>query len=146
MFFIKNGIAGYRKIFSYKGVAGRKEYFFFFLFQLIIYSVLALISFRLWAIMKELYLNQSESGSVILTEFGFLAILVMVGCAWLADLAFSVRRLHDIGLSGWVLLIPSTVSFLITLAGVEEGAVINGFFYLGLMLAKSRENSKFRMS
>lgn len=145
MFFIKNGIAGYRKIFSYKGVAGRKEYFLFFLFQLIIYSVLALISFSLWAIMKEQSLNQSESG-VILSEFGFLAILVMVGCAWLADLAFSVRRLHDIGLSGWVLLIPSTVSFLIILAGVEEGAVINGFFYLGLMLAKSRENSKFRMS
>ncbi|ENE21084.1 putative membrane protein [Escherichia coli P0304799.3] len=40
--------------------------------------------------MKEQSLNQSESG-VILTEFGFLAILVMVGCAWLADLAFSVR-------------------------------------------------------
>lgn len=130
MFFINNGIAGYRKIFSYKGVDGRKEYFLFFLFQLIIYSILALISFRLLAIMKEQSLNQSESG-VILAGAGFLVILVMVGCAWLADLAFSVRRLHDIGLSGWVLLIPGTLSFLITLAGVEEGAVINGFFIWG---------------
>ncbi|VEW03498.1 conserved hypothetical protein [Escherichia coli] len=30
-----------------------------------------------------------ESGRVILTGFGFLAILVMVGCAWLAEQAFS---------------------------------------------------------
>lgn len=34
-----------------------------------------------------------ESGRVILTEFGFLAILVMVGCAWLAEQAFSDHAL-----------------------------------------------------
>lgn len=141
MFFIKNGIEGYKKAFCYKGVAGRRTYFFFVLFQLVSYGLLALASFYLSAIFLVHSNVQAAPGKVILAVIGFFIVLAIGIYTWLAGLAFSVRRLHDIGLSGWVLLIPVAIAFAIESVGPGGGYVVNAVFGLGLMLARTKESN-----
>lgn len=145
MFFLKNGIEGYRKVFCYKGVASRRSYFFFGLFQFPIFCLLVLASFYLSSIFQVRSNLQIMSGTVILAVIGFFIILAIGIYTWLAGLAFSVRRLHDIGLSGWILLIPMIIAFAIETVGEGSGAIVNGVFLLGLMLAKSKtDNNKYQ--
>jgi uncharacterized membrane protein YhaH (DUF805 family) len=70
---------------GFQGRARRKEYWMFFLFNIIICLVLSLL---------QLILHIHP----LLTELYSLAIL-------LPSLAVSVRRLHDTGKSGWWILI-----------------------------------------
>lgn len=145
MFFIKNGIEGYKKAFCYKGVAGRRTYFFFALFQLISYGLLALVSFYLSAIFLVHSNVQVSPGKVILAVIGFFIVLAIGIYSWLAGLAFSVRRLHDIGLSGWILLVPVVIAFAIEFVEPGGGYIVNAVFGLGLMLAKTKiANNKYR--
>jgi uncharacterized membrane protein YhaH (DUF805 family) len=145
MFFIKNGIEGYRKAFRYKGIAGRRAYFFFALFQLVIYGLIALISFYLSGIFQNPSNVQTEPVAVILASVGFFIALAIGIYSWLAGLAFSVRRLHDVGLSGWILLIPVVIAFAVGSVGAGGGYVVNAVFGLGLMMARTREdNNKYR--
>lgn len=75
----------------FKGRSSRAEYWYFVLFHIIIGLVLAVIDNALGT-----YLPGSEYG--LLSGVYSLAVLV-------PSLAVSVRRLHDTGKSGWVLLI-----------------------------------------
>ncbi|NLS54839.1 DUF805 domain-containing protein [Hafnia alvei] len=145
MFFLKNGIEGYRKAFCYKGVASRRAYFFFALFQLPMFCLLVLASFYLSSIFMVNSNLQIMPGTVILAVIGFFIVLAIGIYTWLAGLAFCVRRLHDIGLSGWVLLIPIIIAFAIETIGEGVGPIVNGVFLLGLMLAKSKtDNNKYQ--
>ncbi len=71
---------------GFKGRARRKEYWMFVLFNVIISIILSII---------ELSMGMEEA---IISGLYGLAVL-------LPSLAVSVRRLHDIGKSGWWLLI-----------------------------------------
>lgn len=75
-----------KKYAVFSGRARRKEYWMYALFVGIIYVVLAVI----------VAVSKSSAGIAILGIF-YLAIL-------LPSLAVGVRRLHDIGKSGWWLL------------------------------------------
>jgi uncharacterized membrane protein YhaH (DUF805 family) len=75
-----------KKYAVFSGRARRKEYWMYALFVGIIYIVLAII----------VGVSKSSAGIAILGVF-YLAIL-------LPSLAVGVRRLHDIGKSGWWLL------------------------------------------
>lgn len=145
MFFIKNGIEGYRKAFCYKGIASRKTYFLFGLFQLVVYVLVALASFYLSDIIQNHANVQAAPGAVILAVIGFFVVVAVGIYSWLAGLAFSARRLHDVGLSGWVLLAPIVIAFVVGYMGSGAGYVVTFVFNLGLMLAKTREdNNKYR--
>lgn len=70
---------------NFDGRARRAEYWYFFLFNMIFAFILGFI------------------GAILKTEFlGNIYSLAMV----LPGLAVGVRRMHDVGKSGWYLLIP----------------------------------------
>ena len=70
---------------NFEGRARRKEYWMFFLFNIIFtYSLLAL----------DLYL-----------QIGFLNLVYSLALL-LPSVAVAIRRMHDVGKSGWYILIP----------------------------------------
>lgn len=75
----------WRMYFNFSGRARRKEYWYFVLFN-------ALISFLISSVETLIY------GQTILTFLYSFAIL-------LPSLAVCIRRLHDIGKSGWMYLV-----------------------------------------
>ncbi len=70
---------------NFDGRARRSEYWYFFLFNII-------FAF-LWRIVDELI------GSSLLSDIYTLLILI-------PSIAVGVRRMHDVGKSGWFLIIP----------------------------------------
>jgi uncharacterized membrane protein YhaH (DUF805 family) len=82
-----------KKYTVFAGRAGRAEYWYFVLFNLIIYIVLGIID---QAIAGPSEMGQPSGG--ILTGLYSLAVL-------LPSLAVGVRRLHDTNRTGWWLLI-----------------------------------------
>ncbi|MCO5268253.1 MAG: DUF805 domain-containing protein [Brumimicrobium sp.] len=70
----------------FEGRARRKEFWMFFLFNLIFSTIAAVLD-------KVLHLEITETSGVIQTLYG-LAVLI-------PGLAVLIRRLHDIGNSGW---------------------------------------------
>jgi uncharacterized membrane protein YhaH (DUF805 family) len=80
-----------KKYAVFSGRARRKEYWYFFLFSLIVSIVLAVIDGLTGSF-------SAEAGVGLLGGIYALAVLI-------PGLAVSVRRLHDTGHSGWWLLI-----------------------------------------
>jgi uncharacterized membrane protein YhaH (DUF805 family) len=70
---------------TFSGRARRSEYWYFFLFNVIIAIVLGIVS--------------GMMGTTILSNIYSLAVLI-------PGIAVGVRRMHDVGKSGWFLLIP----------------------------------------
>ncbi|AYN30202.1 DUF805 domain-containing protein [Buttiauxella sp. 3AFRM03] len=103
MFFITNAIDGFEKIFCYKGVADRKSYFFFVLFQLLVLVLLNLVAL----------IGLSFDNERVHTTVAFSLVIGVLVSFWslLVKLAMSVRRLHDIGLSGWWVILIFCVTF-----------------------------------
>lgn len=70
---------------TFSGRARRSEYWYFTLFNLIIYVALMILGLKM--------------GFPILALIYSLAVLI-------PGIAVAVRRMHDVGKSGWYLLIP----------------------------------------
>ena len=75
----------FKKYATFNGRASRSEYWFFYLFYMIIYVIGMVV--------------ESSAGIQNLSTLFVLPIL-------LPQIAASVRRMHDTGRSGWFLLIP----------------------------------------
>lgn len=84
-------IAVLKKYAVIHGRARRKEYWMFFLFNIIIAFILGIIE-----VITGINSGSDES---ILANIYQLAIAI-------PSLAVGVRRMHDVGKSGWFLLIP----------------------------------------
>lgn len=84
-------ITALKKYAVFSGRSRRSEYWYFILFYLIIYIVLAFID-------RVTGTFNAESGAGLLTGIFALALLI-------PSIAVSVRRLHDTDRSGWWLLI-----------------------------------------
>jgi uncharacterized membrane protein YhaH (DUF805 family) len=80
-----------KKYAVFKGRARRQEYWMFFLFNMIVSFVLGMIE-------GFLGINKGGDTSVLGTIYT-LAVL-------LPSIAVGVRRMHDVGKSGWYLLVP----------------------------------------
>ena len=80
-----------KKYAVFSGRARRKEYWYFFLFNFIVSIVLAVVDSMTGSF-------DAEAG------IGLLGLVYALGVL-IPGLAVSVRRLHDIGRSGWWLLI-----------------------------------------
>ena len=81
-----------KKYAVFSGRARRKEYWMFFLFNIIIAAVLGFIEGLIGT-------NASQNGQSILGTIYQLAILI-------PSIAVGVRRMHDTDHSGWWLLFP----------------------------------------
>jgi uncharacterized membrane protein YhaH (DUF805 family) len=75
----------FKKYATFSGRASRSEFWFFYLFYIIIYIV----------------------GSIagVAVDSSMLAYLFIVPI-WLPQLAVGIRRMHDVGRSGWFILVP----------------------------------------
>ena len=80
-----------KKYAVFNGRARRKEYWFFFLFNILASILLAVIDMAIGSF-------NAEAGMGLLGGIYALAVLI-------PSIAVSVRRLHDTGRSGWWLLI-----------------------------------------
>jgi uncharacterized membrane protein YhaH (DUF805 family) len=74
-------LAAFKKYATFQGRARRKEYWMFFLFNCLIYFGIGLV------------------GSSELVLLYYLVVLI-------PSIAVAVRRMHDVGKSGWFVLIP----------------------------------------
>jgi uncharacterized membrane protein YhaH (DUF805 family) len=107
-----------RKYADFSGRARRSEYWFFTLFNVLITIVLALLGLNL---VRLLGLNANGA-----LGLAYLYLLVTL----LPTLAVSVRRLHDIGLSGWwylIVFVPFGGLVLTVLAIIDSQAGTNRF-------------------
>ncbi len=102
-------IAVLRKYAVFKGRAGRREYWTFFLINIVTGFALGFV--------EGLIGFGRTSGSSVLANTYTLAIL-------LPGIAVGVRRMHDVGKSGWYLLVPI---YNLVLAGTEGEAGDNQY-------------------
>ncbi len=84
-------IEAFRRYFEFHGRSSRSEYWYFALFNIMIMIALGVMS----SIIEE-YFNLHSF--FLINSVYFLAILI-------PSLAVAVRRMHDIGKSGWWLLV-----------------------------------------
>lgn len=84
---------------TFTGRARRSEYWYFVLFN-IIFAVAAMLLDRL---IGDTFRMNTASGDISL-PYGYVYVLYVLA-VFLPGLALSVRRLHDIGKSGWFFLI-----------------------------------------
>jgi uncharacterized membrane protein YhaH (DUF805 family) len=112
-------IAVLKKYATFTGRSRRKEYWFFALFNIIISIVLTIVD----AVFGTLSV---ETGLGLLSGVYSLAVLI-------PSIAVTVRRLHDVGRSGWWLLIA-----FLPLVGV--------IVLLVFMLQDSKEENEYGIS
>ncbi|MFC4816495.1 MULTISPECIES: DUF805 domain-containing protein [unclassified Flavobacterium] len=95
---------------NFKGRARRSEYWYFFLTQFLI-TIVCYILFGVFAAMDNLGVGMI-----------FYAIAMLFSLAtMIPGLAVGVRRMHDVGKSGWFLLVP-IYSLILALTEGEKGA------------------------
>lgn len=82
---MKYYLKGWQNYVNFKGRASRSEYWYFALFHFIVVIILAYVS--------------DSTGNMLPYMIYFLASI-------LPSLAVAVRRMHDVGKSGWYCLIP----------------------------------------
>ena len=90
---------------DFNGRARRKEYWMFFLFNIIIAMILGFIE-------GVADINPTSDDSILASIYQ-LAILI-------PSIAVGVRRMHDVGKSGWFLLIP-IYNFILAVTEGEKG-------------------------
>ena len=84
---------------TFSGRARRKEYWMFTLFSIIISAALGFVG--------------GLSGTMVIGNIYSLAVLI-------PTIAVGVRRMHDVGKSGWFLLIP-IYSFILLVSNGDTG-------------------------
>ena len=75
----------FKKYATFEGRASRSEFWFFYLFYIVVYIVGAIVGAAL------------NSSNLV-----YLFIIPI----WLPQIAGGVRRMHDVGRSGWFILVP----------------------------------------
>ena len=96
---------GFRKYFDFDGKASRSEFWYFYLFTVIVYLIAG-------SIQEIYYYNTSERSHWVpiigvLISQGPLTMISTLALA-IPEISVGVRRLHDIGKSGWWWLIIIT--------------------------------------
>ena len=113
---------------NFRGRARRKEYWGFVLFYLLALIILSLAGFAV-----DFALGNMVAGAEFpIVMVGLSALVVLASLV--PGIAISVRRFHDIGLSGWFYLVMFVVGFLLA------GSVMILAIVLGLIPSQKREN------
>jgi uncharacterized membrane protein YhaH (DUF805 family) len=94
---------------TFDGRATRSEFWWFYLFTIIVTFVVYLIPFALTLIASAFGDNAMGTIFGILAAIGFILVFVVAVALIIPSLAVGCRRLHDRGQSGWLqllLLVP----------------------------------------
>ncbi|MFL4470245.1 DUF805 domain-containing protein [Tateyamaria armeniaca] len=117
--------------FKFSGRATRPEYWWFFLFEIIVVSVLLVLD--VWMFINASISSQStlERTVASLSPFDFLLFYYFI-ITFFPRMAVTIRRLHDVGLSGFfyllyfVPIVGGLVVFVLTLLPSEGDDNIHG--------------------
>ncbi len=82
---------------DFNGKATRSQYWYFVLFYVLLSIVLALIDIFVVNPLLGINIQEAYQGGILQTVFALALIIPTI--------AIGVRRLHDIGKSGWLMLI-----------------------------------------
>ncbi len=104
-------LLAFKKYATFSGRSRRQEYWMFFLFNIIISIVLALLD-------QLLGLKLTSEG---INNTGVLGVIYSLA-TFVPGLSIAVRRLHDTNRSGWFLLLPIAPYILVIL-----GLILRGF-------------------
>lgn len=99
-------LAPYKKLYrAIKGRSGRQEYWMFFLLFVALHIIPAILFFGAFGGMSTLdpqNMAGAMAGLGIVTILLFIPLYAVLAVTYLAMAAVSIRRLHDIGITGWV--------------------------------------------
>jgi uncharacterized membrane protein YhaH (DUF805 family) len=101
--FIQASIAGFTRCFDFRGRSSRSEFWYFMLLFILLYLVVAVVDQHLVAAtfdIRELPLGQYIPMGMVDPDGGVLVLLYRPVLA-IPTIAVTVRRLHDVGKSGW---------------------------------------------
>ena len=105
--FLKNfrffSIAGFRNTFNFSGKAGKQEFWLFLLFFFVAYTIVWVLDELFFASvvnLQDLPIGEFLPGGYIDPEVG-VAVLLFRPIMTISTLSVTVRRLHDMGKSGW---------------------------------------------
>ncbi|KEY58906.1 DUF805 domain-containing protein [Serratia sp. DD3] len=135
-------LAGWKKCFVYQGTASRKEFWSFILGNLLIVLLLLFLSF-LW-----LVVGGYGGMAMVWIFYVVFPLLTFVPLLLLLPVtALGIRRMHDIGKSGWwfggvlvfnLIILPviqmSILSFFINSRGYDEGVEVVSIINMPLFL------------
>lgn len=103
---------------TFTGRARRKEFWMFFLFDFLFCIITAILDILLGTSFK-----QTLYGTAVEYYYGWIYVVYSLA-VFMPGLAVSVRRLHDIGKSGWYLLIsliPIVGAIIVLVWDCKEG-------------------------
>ncbi|AQS41656.1 MAG: Hypothetical protein BHV28_09600 [Candidatus Tokpelaia hoelldobleri] len=105
-----------KKYATFSGRASRSEYWWFFLFNALIFAVFYIIMLLAGAMFITSGQHEPSTGLMIFSGiFMLLAFIFFVGLI-IPNISVTVRRLHDRNLSGWWLPVYLLAGFLINWA------------------------------
>ena len=110
-------IDGLRRWKDYSGRSDRRQFWWFYLFFVISIFICLAISLIFISLLLLLDLNSLGMFSLI---FAYLYLLLVPSM-----IALQVRRMHDVGKSGWFVLIPLYNFYLFVQPSLERGRIPN---------------------
>lgn len=102
---------------DFSGRSDRKQFWWFYLFVLLSPFICIAISLIFVQIFDLLNLDDVAKFSLV---FSYLYLLLIP-----SFIALSVRRMHDVGKSGWLILLPLYNFYLYVQPSVEKGRIPN---------------------
>jgi uncharacterized membrane protein YhaH (DUF805 family) len=110
-------IDGYKRWNDYSGRTSRSQFWWFYLFVLITPYITLSISLLFSFIFSLLDLDFLSNLSIVISFLFLINIPVFI--------AVGVRRMHDVGKSGWFILVPLYNLYLYVQPAVEKGRIPN---------------------
>jgi uncharacterized membrane protein YhaH (DUF805 family) len=105
--FIQASIAGFTRCFDFSGRSSRSEFWYFTLLFILLYLVVAVVDQFLGTAtvdIRELPLGHYIPMGMVDPNVGVLVLLYRPIMA-IPTIAVTIRRLHDVGKSGWLCLL-----------------------------------------
>jgi uncharacterized membrane protein YhaH (DUF805 family) len=124
--FIHASIAGFKRCFDFNGRSSRPDFWYFMLLFILLYTVVAVVDQTFVTAkvdIRNLPLGSYIPMGMVDPNVGLLVLLYRPVMA-LPTIAVSVRRLHDVGKSGWL-----SVLWVLPIPGI-------GWLYLIPLLCK----------
>jgi len=105
----------YQSYMNFEGRSTRAEYWWSALYQIIVYTVLAIAFFTLVGVEEF----SSKDG-----DFAFAGIMIVAALFWLVNflpgIAIQVRRFHDLDQTGWLVLVFFIANAIITVSAFAQ--------------------------
>ena len=117
-------ISCYRNYFNPRGRASRAEFWYFYLFSILVGIGIVLASILIGTTIASNRTNQGFEDLAIIISAMLFAFIITLGAVGIPLFMVWIRRLHDIGQTGWWMALPFGMQILVLLSG---GSFLNVF-------------------